>query len=232
MRKASVLAMALLVATATAAAAQGTTTTTSGTTPTDTTTSGAFDRLSPGNQKIARALFEAQPEPTAPPGGTTGTTPGTGSTTGTAPTRLTLDEIAARKQGGEGWGVIFKDMKAQGLVEQKNLGQVVSGYNHRHRVSPAGAVTTAGNRTTSATDGGTKGRGKAWKDDDGAERRAGARGGDVSGARDHGRVFSGGGAASARGGWGGGNAGYGGGHGGGNGGGHSGGNAGGHGRGR
>ena len=55
---------------------------------------GAFDKLSPGDQKIARALFEAQK--------TNG---------GTAP--LTLDQIAARKQH-TGWGEVFKQMKAQG----------------------------------------------------------------------------------------------------------------------
>jgi hypothetical protein len=59
-----------------------------------TTGTGAFDKLSPGDQKIARALFEAQK--------TNG---------GTAP--LTLDQIAARKQH-TGWGEVFKQMKAQG----------------------------------------------------------------------------------------------------------------------
>jgi hypothetical protein len=73
---------------------------------------GAFDKLSPGDQKIARALFEAQK--------TNG---------GTAP--LTLDQIAARKQH-TGWGEIFKQMKAQGLVTDKNLGEVVSNFEHHH----------------------------------------------------------------------------------------------------
>ena len=77
-----------------------------------TTGTGAFDKLSPGDQKIARALFEAQK--------TNG---------GTAP--LTLDQIAARKQH-TGWGEIFKQMKAQGLVTDKNLGQAVSNFEHHH----------------------------------------------------------------------------------------------------
>lgn len=78
---------------------------------------GAFATLSPGNQKIARALFAAQPTPSteAAPAGTT-----------TASTPLTLDEIATMKASGQGWGVIFKDMKAQGLVDTRNLGQLVS----------------------------------------------------------------------------------------------------------
>jgi hypothetical protein len=73
---------------------------------------GAFDKLSPGDQKIARALFEAQK--------TNG---------GTAP--LTRDQIAARKQH-TGWGEVFKQMKAQGLVTDKNLGQAVSNFEHHH----------------------------------------------------------------------------------------------------
>ena len=98
--------------------------------PTTTTTSSPYDSLSPGNQKIARALFEAL---------TTGTT-----TTSTAPKTLTLDEIAAMKQSGRGWGNVFKDMKAQGLVQDKNLGQVVSRYSQRR--PSQGSVTTAAGR--------------------------------------------------------------------------------------
>ncbi len=94
---------------------------------------GAFEQLSPGNQKIARSLFEAQPA--QPPAGTR---------------RLTLDEIAARKQArGGGWGRVFDGMRAEGLTTTKNLGQSVSSYNHRHHVS-TGAVTTAANRTVSS----------------------------------------------------------------------------------
>jgi hypothetical protein len=81
------------------------------------TPGGAFSKLSPGQQKIARALFEGQPA----------------STAANAPRPLTLDEIAAmKKPGHEGWGEVFKGMKKQGLVTQKNLGEVVSGYEHRH----------------------------------------------------------------------------------------------------
>jgi hypothetical protein len=68
---------------------------------------GAFERLAPGEQKVARSLFSAQRRD-VPPG-----------------SRLTLDQIAAKK-GGEGWGGVFKDMKSQGLVTAKNLGQVVN----------------------------------------------------------------------------------------------------------
>lgn len=75
--------------------------------------SGAFDKLTPGNQKIARALFEAQK-------------PGT-------PRPLSLDDIATRKlKGGKGWNDIFKDMRSRGPMEERSLGQVVSNYEKQH----------------------------------------------------------------------------------------------------
>lgn len=87
---------------------------------------GAYESLAPGEQKIARALYDAQLA--------------RGSTTAQT---LTLDDIAARKQSGQGWGRIFRDMRAQGLVQEKNLGQVVSRYQRSYR---SGVVTTAGGR--------------------------------------------------------------------------------------
>src|SRR5437868_2468828 len=75
---------------------------------TQTSSTGAFDKLSPGGQKIAQSLYNSQNPPT-----------GTKA--------MTLDQIAAMK-GKEGWGRVFKDMKSDGLVQAKNLGQVVSGH--------------------------------------------------------------------------------------------------------
>lgn len=103
---------------------------TSSATTTTTATAGAYDRLSPGNQKIAQALFSAQT-----------TTGGTGS-----PTPLSLNQIAGMKQRGQGWGEIFQAMKAQGLLQQKNLGQVVSRYSRQHR----SLATTPRTPTTSS----------------------------------------------------------------------------------
>lgn len=142
------------------------------TTPAPSPTASAYDRLSPGNQKIARALFEAQTKEAAT---------GTGTATSTAPKPLTLDEIAAQKQSGQGWGRIFKSMKAQGLVEQKNLGQVVSRYSRQQN----GSLTTASGRTE-------KGGRKSWKDadGDGGATTAGSKGHGYKG--DHGRGFGGG----------------------------------------
>jgi len=98
------------------------------------TTDGAFAQLSPGEQKIARSLFEAQTRSTAPG----------------APRPLTLNQIAAKKQGHEGWGKVFKDMKTQGLLTEKNLGQVVSRFEEQ-RHETRGAVT---GRTHEETDKG------------------------------------------------------------------------------
>jgi hypothetical protein len=131
MGNASALAGLLLLfgaATASPAAAQ-----------TAVTADGAYAKLSPGNGKIARALYEAQVAPT---------------TTGTAPTSksLTLDQIAAMKQNGQGWGQVFQTLKAQGLVADKNLGQVVSRYQHHVNTHDADV-------SPSSYDGGT-GKGK------------------------------------------------------------------------
>ena len=109
---------------------------------TTTSTTGAFDRLSPGNQQIARALFAAQ----------TSGTPSTGSAqqpaTAGQSTPLTLDQIAAMKQSGKGWGEIFKSMKSQGLVQQKNLGQVVSAYRHQQQTSTTSVGARSATRST------------------------------------------------------------------------------------
>src|SRR5882762_1882239 len=106
--------------------------------PTSTTT-GAFDKRSTGNQKVASALYQAQ--------------------NGSTSTPLTLDQIAAKKQSGQGWGEVFKGMQAQGLVQEKNLGQVVSKYNHPTK----GVVTTASGRDGSSSPGnsGNAGNGNA-----------------------------------------------------------------------
>ena len=81
---------------------------------------GAYERMSQGNQKVARALFDAQAAAftPAPPG----------SSSSKAQRMLTLDEIAVQKQGAQGWGQVFQAMRAQGLVQETSLGQVVSRY--------------------------------------------------------------------------------------------------------
>ena len=76
--------------------------------------SSSFDALSPGDRKIARALFLAQ-HPTA-----------------NGPAPLSLNQIADLKASSN-WAKVFKQMQAGGLVQAKSLGQVVEGYEHQRR---------------------------------------------------------------------------------------------------
>jgi hypothetical protein len=109
---------------------------------------GAYSRLSAGNQKIALALFDAQQAHVTPggSGATTGGAPNSNGATASAPATattpatksMTLDQIAAQKQSGHAWGEIFQTMRDQGLVQEKNLGQVVSRYQR-----PSAAATAA-----------------------------------------------------------------------------------------
>ena len=101
------------------------------------TIDGAYARLSPGNAKVARALFEAQVNNTTPAAATAA------PTSAGAAKALTVDQIAAMKNG-QGWGQVFQSMKALGLVAEKSLGQVVSRY--QHRVNGGAVVTTVSNR--------------------------------------------------------------------------------------
>lgn len=79
--------------------------------PTASAPAAAYDRLSLGNQKVALALYQAQ-------------TPMMGTTA----RPFSLEQIAAKRRGGQGWGQIFRELKAQGLVHEKTLGQVVARY--------------------------------------------------------------------------------------------------------
>jgi hypothetical protein len=119
---------------------------------------GAYDALSPGNQKIVNAIYDSHVEATENMAADTTSTDGT-TTDGTAAEvkPLTQDDIAAMKADG-GWGKTYKQLYAEGKVAHKNLGQAVSSYNRSLRVSTAGSptvVTTgSGQRITT---GGKKG---------------------------------------------------------------------------
>jgi hypothetical protein len=81
-------------------------------------TAGAFDRLSVGNQKVARSLHQAQKAASS-------------ASAPTAPVKpLSLEELAARHLSGQAWSAVFKDLKARGLVKEHSLGKVVSTYGH------------------------------------------------------------------------------------------------------
>ena len=69
---------------------------------------GKFDSLSAGNRKIALALFDAQD-------GSIG-----------SDVALALDEIAAAKSSGTAWSELFEQMRADGLIDQPNMGAVIS----------------------------------------------------------------------------------------------------------
>lgn len=104
---------------------------------------GAYEQLTPGHQKMARALYDAQvAKPSTAPAPPAAKTPTTG------PRPLTLDQIAAMKQSGQGWAEVFRALKAQGLVQEKNLGQVVIRAN---RAEAGPVVTTSGTRATPVT---------------------------------------------------------------------------------
>lgn len=85
---------------------------------------GAFDSLPANEQKVARALFEGQ----------------TAGGEHHARKSLTLDQIAEKRQSGEGWGEVFRAMKAQGLLTQKSLGEVVSDYEKSRRLTRIAVV--------------------------------------------------------------------------------------------
>ena len=132
--------LALLVVVAGAAAQTATpsqtTTTTQSTSSTSNPNQGAFDKLSPGNQKIAQALYDAEKTNTP-----------TTSSTSTSLKPLSRDDIAAMK-GHRGWGEIFKDLKAKGYYsEYKNLGQVVSRTHHQAKSSSGTTITSASGKS-------------------------------------------------------------------------------------
>jgi len=102
------------------------------------TSAPAFDKLSLGNQKVAASLYQAQ---------TAGTSP-----TGSPIRPLTLQQIAAKRLSGQSWGQIFREMKAQGLVQEKSLSQVVSRYG-QVADSEQGATATGTGRASAS--GGT-----------------------------------------------------------------------------
>jgi hypothetical protein len=109
---------------------------------------GTYQKLSPGHQKVARALFEAQTVPMTTTTTKAGSKPAVASSStaaaagGPAPKALTLDQIAAMKQQGSGWEHVFRQMRAQGLLTEKNIGQVMTRYNQSRPATSASIVTT------------------------------------------------------------------------------------------
>ncbi len=115
---------------------------------------GAYQKLSPGHQKVARALFEAQTvTPSTSPryGSKPSPSPAPSTASATHPRPLTLDQIAAMKQQGSGWEHVFKQMRAQGLLADKSMAQVMTRYNQSR--PPSASVVTAGARARGGSPG-------------------------------------------------------------------------------
>lgn len=113
-------------------------------TPVTTTAKSAFGQLSFGNQKVAAALYHAQ---------------NTGISNGTAPRSraLTLEEIAAKRRGGQTWGQVFRELKAQGLVHEESLGQVVARYQKMLDATPGLLASDMSGGRSNASEGRTNG---------------------------------------------------------------------------
>ncbi len=89
----------------------------------------AFRTLAPGEQRIARVLYDAQMA-----GGDSGASwPQPGA-------RLrSLDEIAEMHRSGAGWSQVFKQLKADGLIAEQTLGHVVA---RRTRYAGSAEIST------------------------------------------------------------------------------------------
>ncbi len=117
-----------------------------------------FEKLPAGDRKIARALFMAQ-RPTR-----------------RGPAPLSLNQIAELKGRGS-WAAVFNQMQARGLIQAKNLGQVVNNYERQQRSELYPRGGDDGGRSTTLV---TSGSGAVVA----SSRRAGAgmaHGGDVTG---------------------------------------------------
>ena len=80
--------------------------------PPPTGIADSFKSLPPGERSIADTLYEAQ----------------------RGPHRWSRDQIATAKLSGDGWGQIFHEMRRDGLIHAKSLGQVIRRDADRHFV--------------------------------------------------------------------------------------------------
>lgn len=137
----------------------------------------SFEDVSAGNLGIASALFEGQSGETADP-------PSDGETA----TAWSMDDILQAKQDGQGWGQIFKQMKADGATDARNLGELVSRYKRglngslgaedgglaRNFKNPKAGDSGDGEAVTSAASGGDGSESSAESPADGPDVKVGA----------------------------------------------------------
>jgi len=116
---------------------------------TSSSTQGAYQKLSPGNQKIAKALYDAQQSKT-----------------------YSLDQIATLKQH-KGWGEIFKEMKAGGQIspDVKNLGELVSKSHAKSGKSDDTTVPSASGKSQEAGSKAGKGHSEGDSSEAGSRER-------------------------------------------------------------
>jgi hypothetical protein len=103
--------------------------------PAATAKPSSFEALSAGDRKIGRALFLAQ-HPTA-----------------SGPPPLSLNQIAELKTHGS-WAKVFTHMQSRGLLQAKNLGQIVNGYQRSEAARPARVSRKASDGSPTLVTGG------------------------------------------------------------------------------
>jgi len=86
---------------------------------TDPAPATTFTSLSPGEQRIARALYEAQKATSD-------------ARAGESKVR-SLDEVAGMERNVCGWNQVFKQLKAEGLLVEQTLGHVVARWTRLRR---------------------------------------------------------------------------------------------------
>jgi hypothetical protein len=87
----------------------------------------SFDQLSPGGRMIAKSLVWAQGDSDF------GAAPG--SRPESRGVRWSLEKISAARIAGQDWGEVFRQMKAEGLITARTLGEIVNSYYRPMSVS-------------------------------------------------------------------------------------------------
>ena len=96
----------------------------------------SFEAMPAGDRKIGRALFLAQ-RPTA-----------------SGPAPMSLNQIADLKAHST-WAKVFTQMQSRGLLQAKNLGQIVSGYEHQRSDARPEPRSRASHDSTTLVTGGS-----------------------------------------------------------------------------